>query len=202
MRNSKARGVTISKSNVTVRNMVIRDNQSMGLVVTVAGSVPVRNVLVENNIVHNNLLRNANGTAGGSGLAFTQQVEYSVARGNVISHNYGEGLVAGRYTRNLTFEDNTSYDNRGANIYLVNTTNVTVRRNFVFCTNDPISWRGTGGQYRPGPGLQVRDEDFKSPPPPSTGQVIVNNIVVGCGVNFGVSTQINGGGLNLSLIHI
>ena len=89
--------------------MVIRDNQSMGLVVTVAGSVPVRNVLVENNIVHNNLLRNANGTAGGSGLAFTQQVEYSVARGNVISHNYGEGLVAGRYTRNLTFEDNTSY---------------------------------------------------------------------------------------------
>jgi|CXWJ01.1.fsa_nt_gi hypothetical protein len=200
VRNSKARGVTISKSNVTVRNMVIRDNQSMGLVVTVAGSVPVRNVLVENNIVHNNLLRNANGTAGGSGLAFTQQVEYSVARGNVISHNYGEGLVAGRYTRNLTFEDNTSYDNRGANIYLVNTTNVTVRRNFVFCTNDPISWRGTGGQYRPGPGLQVRDEDFKSPPPPSTGQVIVNNIVVGCGVNFGVSTQINGGGLNNAVV--
>ena len=200
VRNSKARGVTISKSNVTVRNMVIRDNQSMGLVVTVAGSIPVRNVLVENNIVHNNLLRNANGTAGGSGLAFTQQVEYSIARGNVISHNYGEGLVAGRYTRNLTFEDNTSYDNRGANIYLVNTINVMLRRNFVFCTNDPISWRGTGNLYRPGPGIQVRDEDFKTPPPPSSGQVIINNIVVGCGSNFGVSTQINGGGLNNAVV--
>ena len=102
--------------------------------------------------------------------------------------------------RNITLEDNISYDNRGANIYLINTINVMVRRNFVFCTNDPISWRGTGSIYRPGPGIQVRDEDFKSPPPPSSGQVIINNIVVGCGQNFGVATQINGGGLNNALV--
>ena len=74
--------------------------------------------------------------------------------------------MAGRYSRNITLEDNTVYDNRGANIYLINTINVLVRRNFVFCTNDPISWRGTGSIYRPGPGLQVRDEDFKKPSPP------------------------------------
>ena len=168
---------------------------------------------------------------GGSAVIFVF-VTNSTARGNVVYNNYGEGLVAGRFSTAITLEDNVSYDNdhanlyvnsaaypvvpvsythldvykrqsydnRGANIYLVNTTNVTVRRNFVFCTNDPISWRGTGGQYRPGPGLQVRDEDFKTPPPPSTGQVIVNNIVVGCGVNFGVSTQINGGGLNNAVV--
>ena len=152
-----------------------------------------------NNVVHNNILKNADGAAGGNALTFIQ-AENSTARGNVISHNYGEGLVAGRYSRNITLEDNISYDNRGANIYLINTINVMVRRNFVFCTNDPISWRGTGGIYRPGPGIQVRDEDFKSPPPPSSGQVIVNNMVVGCGQNFGVATQINGGGLNNAVV--
>ena len=109
--------------------------------------------------------------------------------------------MAGRYSRNITLEDNTVYDNRGANIYLINTINVLVRRNFVFCTNDPISWRGTGSIYRPGPGLQVRDEDFKKPSPPvSTGQVILNNIVVGCGTTFGVSSQLNGGGLNNAVV--
>ena len=200
VRNSAARGVTVSKSNVIVRNMFIHDNKGIGILVSSATTANIRNVLVENNVVHNNILKNADGAAGGNALTFIQ-AENSTARGNVISHNYGEGLVAGRYSRNITLEDNISYDNRGANIYLINTINVTARRNFVFCTNDPISWRGTGGIYRPGPGIQVRDEDFKKPsPPPSSGQVIVNNIVVGCGQNFGVATQINGGGLNNALV--
>ena len=200
VRNSAARGVTVSKSNVIVRNMFIRDNRGIGLLISSATSINIRNVLAENNIVHNNILKNAGGAAGGNALAFIQ-VENSTARGNVVSHNYGEGLVAGRYSRNIILEDNTAYDNRGANIYLINTINVTVRRNFVYCTNDPISWRGTGGAYRPGPGLQVRDEDFKKPTPPvSTGQVILNNIVVGCGTNFGVSSQLNGGGLNNAIV--
>ncbi len=199
VRNSAARGVTVSKSNVTVRNMFIHDNKGIGILISSATTANIRNVLIENNVVHNNILKNVNGAAGGNALTFIQS-ENSTARGNVISHNYGEGLVAGRYSRNITLEDNISYDNRGANIYLINTINVMVRRNFVFCTNDPISWRGTGSIYRPGPGIQVRDEDFKSPPPPSSGQVIINNIVVGCGQNFGVATQINGGGLNNALV--
>ena len=199
VRNSAARGVTVSKSNVTVRNMFIHDNKGIGILVSSATNTNIRNVLIENNVVHNNILKNVDGAAGGNALTFIQS-ENSTARGNVISHNYGEGLVAGRYSRNITLEDNISYDNRGANIYLINTINVMVRRNFVFCTNDPISWRGTGGIYRPGPGIQVRDEDFKSPPPPSSGQVIVNNMVVGCGQNFGVATQINGGGLNNAVV--
>ena len=199
IRNSAARGVTVSKSNVIVRNMFIHDNKGIGILISSATKTNIRNVLIENNVVHNNILKNAGGAAGGNALTFIQ-AENSTARGNVISHNYGEGLVAGRYSRNITLEDNISYDNRGANIYLINTINVMVRRNFVFCTNDPISWRGTGGIYRPGPGIQVRDEDFKSPPPPSSGQVIINNIVVGCGQNFGVATQINGGGLNDALV--
>ncbi len=200
VRNSNMRGVTVSKSNVTVRNLIIHDNKGLGVLVAGTKTVFVRNVLVENTVVYNNLLNNMDGSTGGSALTFLQ-AEDSTARGNRVYHNYGEGLVAGRFSRNIVLEDNTTYDNRGASLYLINTINPIVRRNFVFCTNDPISWRGTGGTYRPGPGLQIRDESFKAPqPPPSSGQVIVNNIVVGCGSNFGVSSQVAGGGLNDALV--
>lgn len=197
-RRSNVRGVTVSKGDVTLRNLVVRDSRSGGIVVNGTASTHPRNILVENSIVANNLLDNASGAAGGSALTFIE-VENSIARGNVIYHNYGEGLVVGRGTRNVLLEGNTSFDNRGANLYLLNTTNPTVSGNFVFCTEDPISWRGSGSQYRPGPGLQVRDEKNKQPPT-STGQVIVNNIVVGCGSNFGVATQVAGGGLNNALV--
>lgn len=200
VRNSAARGVTVSKSNVIVRNMVVRDNRGIGILISSATSINIRNVLIENNIVHNNNLKNVNGAVGGNALVFIQ-AENSTARGNRVSHNYGEGLVAGRFTRNIVLEDNTTYDNRGANLYVVNSINPVIRRNFIFCTNDPISWRGSGGTYQPGPGLQLRDESFKkAQPPASSGQVIVNNIVVGCGTNFGVSSQIAGGGLNNAIV--
>ena len=200
IRRSTMRGVTVSQGDVILRNLTVRDSNEVGIVVTGSSKVPLRNVLVENSTVYNNLLKNAGGAAGGSALTFIN-VQDSTARGNVVYHNYGEGLVAGRFTRGIILEGNVSYDNRGANIYLVNTINTTVRGNFVFCTDDPISWRGKNSLSRPGPGLQVRDENFKAPqPPPSSGQVIVNNIVVGCGINFGVATQIAGGGLNNAIV--
>jgi len=200
VRRSTARGLTTGHDNVTIRNMIIRDSKEVGLIVTGSTQNPATNVLVENNVVYNNLLKNASGAVGGSALSFVQ-VENSIARGNRVHHNYGEGLVAGRWTKGLLFEDNTVYDNRGANLYMVNTINPVIRRNFIFCTDDPISWRGTGVMYRPGPGLQVRDETFKKQQPPvSSGQVIVNNLVVGCGQNFGVSSQLAGGGLNNAIV--
>jgi len=210
IRNSNMRGLVVAQpaksaalQNIVIRDNIIQNSKEVGLVVT--GGSPTlrpRNITVEYNVVYNNILKNVGGAAGGSALTFVE-TENSVARGNRVYHNYGEGLVAGRWTSNITLEGNVTYDNRGANLYLVNTQNPVVRGNYVFCTDDPIGWRGTGASRRAGPGMQVRDENFKSDsssPPPSNGQVIVNNIVVGCGSNFGVATQINGGGLNNALI--
>ncbi len=98
------------------------------------------------------------------------------------------------------------YDNEHANLYLNATTYPLVQRNVVFCTDDPRFWRkGSATDYRPGPGIQVRDEDFEGQeamPPPSTNQVIVNNLVVGCSTNFGVATQraAGQGGLQNALV--
>ena len=210
IRNSNARGVVVAQppkasplQNIVIRNNIVQNSREVGMVVTGASStLRVRNVLVENNVIYNNVLKNAGGAAGGSALTFVE-AENSTARGNRIHHNYGEGLVADRFSSNIVLEYNVTYDNRGANLYLINTQNPIVRGNYVFCTDDPIGWRGKGSSYRAGPGLQVRDEDFRggdSAPPPSSGQVIINNIVVGCGSNFGVATQIAGGGLNNALV--
>ena len=137
---------------------------------------------------------------GGSGLTFVYAKD-SIARGNIVYNNYGEGLVAGRYTSHITLEDNISYDNDHANVYLNDTADVLVQRNIVYCTDDREFWRKAhAAEYRPGTGLQIRDEDFNPMPPPSTGQVIINNIVAGCSTNFGVGTQQAGGGLNNGLV--
>ena len=137
---------------------------------------------------------------GGSGLVFVYAND-SIARGNLVYNNYGEGLVAGRFTSHITLEDNVTYDNDHASIYLNDTAYPLVQRNIVYCTDDREFWRkGHDTEYRPGSGLVVRDEDFNPMPPPSVGQVIINNVVAGCSSNMLVGTQQLGGGLNSGLI--
>lgn len=102
-----------------------------------------------------------------------------------------------------TLEDNVADDNLHANLYLNSTTDPLVRRNLVYCTNDRRFWRkGSSIAYHPSPGIQIRDEIFDVGTPASSGQVIVNNIVVGCSNNFGVTVQApgDGGGLNNALV--
>ena len=211
VRNSAARGVVIghptngttSLRNTIVRNLVVHGSYDAGINVNGLDEYHLINILIENNVIYNNLLKNATGNHnGGSALAFID-VDNSTARGNVIYNNHGEGLVAGRWTSNLTFEDNVLYDNKHASIYLSTTANPVVQRNFVFCTGDQNFWRGKNGKLKPPPGITLRDEDFEAlsvKPPPSFGQVIINNIVVGCGINLTLSTQITGGGLTNAVI--
>ena len=139
---------------------------------------------------------------GGSALALIDTRD-STARGNTVYHNYGEGLVSGRFALRATLEDNVLYDNQHANLYLNSTTDPLIRRNLVYCTDDRRFWRkGSSTIYEPSPGIQIRDEVFNFSTPASSGQVIINNVVIGCSPNFGVTTQDsqNGGGLNNALI--
>ena len=140
---------------------------------------------------------------GGSALAFIETTD-ATARDNYIYNNYGEGLVAGRVSENVVLENNVVYDNYHANLYLNSTTNPLVRGNLIYCTNDPAFMRkGASIYYTTAPGIQVRDESFlpqETIPPLSSGQLIINNIVIGCSNNFGVSTQRAGGGLNGALV--
>lgn len=139
---------------------------------------------------------------GGSALTLINTLD-STARGNTVFNNYGEGIVSDRFSVRATLEDNVAYDNLHANLYLNSTTDPLVRRNLVYCTNDRRFWRkGSSIAYHPSPGIQIRDEIFDVGTPASSGQVIINNIVVGCSNNFGVTAQApgDGGGLNNALV--
>lgn len=209
VRNSAIRGVTVYQSstsnipqeNVTIRNMIVSGSKDIGLAVKGYNGVQSRNILIANNFVYNNNLKFLSGDVSGGGLVFVDVLN-STARGNHVYHNYGEGLIVDRWSNGITVEDNIIYDNERANLYLVRTTNPLIQRNLVFCTDDPVYWSGQGNEYKPGTGLQVRDELFSNASnlPLSSGQVIINNIVVGCGANFGVASQVPGGGLNNALV--
>lgn len=202
VRNSAARGMVVASVNdktklrdVTVRNNTIRDGWSAGIIINGSVANRAENILIEGNRIFNNLLINETKHTGGSAVAFIETMN-STARGNIVYRNYGEGLVADRWTTNLVFEDNIVYDHKHSNIYLSATINPVLRRNLVFCTDDRTFWRSN--PQKPGPGITLRDESFDKlsvNPPPSEGQIIINNIVTGCGNNFWVSTQIAGGGL-------
>lgn len=209
VRDSAVRGIAIvqpsagtaPQKNVIVRDTIVHGSQDSGINVNGDATYQPRNILIENNVVFDNLLKNADNHDGGSAISFVE-VENSIARGNTIYNNLGEGLVADRWTSNLTFEDNIVYDNKHANIYLSTTQNPVVQRNLVFCTNNRDYWRGTNAQ-KPAPGITLRDEDYEgqtAKPPASSGQVIINNIVVACGNNLVISTQFAGGGLNNAVV--
>lgn len=209
--NSAGRGIVVAQlssetqtqQNVVIRNNIVRGSTDAGININGNANNHPRNILIEGNVVYGNLEKNTDGADnGGSAVAFLE-TDNSVARGNVIYNNLGEGLVADRWTSGLTFEDNVLYDNKHAAIYLSTTQNPVVRRNYVFCTDDRTYWRG-GNAKKPAPGIVVRDEDYEgqtTKPPASNGQVIINNIVVGCGNNLIISSQMpTGGGLNGALI--
>ncbi len=204
VRNSAIRGVAVHQPstsntpqvNVTVRNMIVSGSKDIGIALKGINGIQPRNILIASNVVFDNNRKFLNGTIAGAGVSFVD-VKDSTARGNHVYHNHGEGFNVGRWTSGITVEDNVIYDNERVNLYLVRTVNPLIQRNLVFCSDDPAYWSGSGNLYRPGSGLELRDETFANAPnlPLSSGQVIINNIVVGCGLNFGVATQVTGGGL-------
>lgn len=210
VRNSARLGLVVYQPNPTsppledviVRNSTIAGSMKSGIVVSGGDEVHPRNVIIENNVVHSNVIKNLTGTGPGVAVSFVK-VEHSVARGNHIFHNHGEGLASERWAAYTTFEDNVLYDNKKVSLYLNDTQYPLVQRNLVFCTDDAEYWDGPADRWRAGAGFHLRDEAYASlgiDPPRSTGQVIINNIVVGCGNNFAIDSYISGGGLNNALV--
>lgn len=138
---------------------------------------------------------------GGSALVFIEAQD-SVARRNEVHENWGEGIVIGRLSDHVTVEDNISWNNSHANLYMNATTYPVADSNLIYCTDNRLWWRKASTRsYRAGPGLTIRDEVFKNTNVSiSVGQVVVNNMVIGCGRNFYVSSQHENGGLNDAVI--
>lgn len=65
--------------------------------------------------------------------------EYITVTNNTIYNNYGEGI--GIRGKHIVLKNNTVYDNFSVNIYVDNSSNVTLDSNFAFCTGNTEFYR-------------------------------------------------------------
>ena len=122
--------------------------------------------------------------------------DHHTFRRNEVFNNHGEGMSVLR-AGHVTIEDNTIYDNLTAQLYIDNGDNVTVQRNLIYSTDDREFWRTSDA---PGSGLAICDEPYSSSEPTGHDRTIVNNIIVGNGVNIHYWQDLQGGGLKNDVI--
>jgi len=137
--------------------------------------------LIENSESGWNCLSNVNMTrtrgTWGAGLTAARHPYYAILRNNTIHDNWGEGLSTFEAEYTL-LEGNTIYDNQ-ANVYLSDTQHSILRNNLIYCTpGNPIY------PYYTQIGILLGDEMFN---PPSYGNKVYNNLIVGCKRNLQVS---------------
>ena len=118
--------------------------------------------------------------------------------GNKVYHNYGEGIAATRGS-NVIIRDNTVYDNYSVNIYVDNSFDIRVERNFVAChANSGFERNGN-----PATGIALGEEYYEGWGAQLNHVTITNNIVAFCrrGVYyFGGDASLTGTGLKNSTI--
>jgi hypothetical protein len=104
---------------------------------------------------------------------------------NLVHDNYGEGIDF-ILTDQGDATDNVSYDNYSVNMYLDNASHITVARNLVYWTDTNSHLRRKDNGQSPA-GIQMSEEQEYKLENKLTGNVLVDNIVIGCssGINYG-----------------
>ncbi len=145
-----------------------------------------------------------NGGGGGWPCGF-QQFNGNIS-GCIIGHNGGEGLGVRMSATPMTIEDNISYDNWSVNIYPDSTSNITIRRNIVLCSEFNLNelW-----DYPAGPGDWYQEARRLRPLGIAIGEEyglssyidIYDNLIIACKQGIGLNAETSGVGWNNSNIY-
>lgn len=207
-----ARGIEAlgNSSNNIYRNLKIVFNGHTGIA-TGANAQLLNNTIAWNFMLNWPRGRFNGGTQGGGWGAGVNLGAGSVAQGNVIYKNGGEGILTYMNSGNTTFRGNTVFDNWSMNLYVDTSANALIENNLVYCTepnlidarnngfpNDttvikgmrPIAI-GTADEYYGGPKLYyLRDVTIR------------NNIVVNCRRGYNHYAQYTGSGMiNIKMLN-
>lgn len=185
IRNCPGRGVGVGASGVTVRGCTITDCYKGGLGVNPPAGTRFANLLIEaNTIMRVGLERIVTKQGGVNGSFLFTDVVDSVIRGNTIANGLGEGMNVDRNSRRNVFEGNTIINCAHVGIYINCAQDNIIRGNTVIYSGaaKPV------GKVEDAPaGIIVGDERGASNTfAPSSGNVIVDNIIVGSGKLFQV----------------
>ena len=194
IKNSSGYGTNLVGQNITLENSLVHHTSGHGIYV--AG----QQVTIRNNSVHDSNLINAGRNAGswGSGIKVKVGGDGINIIGNIVYHNYGEGIAVTRGKNTRVF-GNSVYDNFGVNIYIDNSFDVMVEKNFSFCTPNRSYERdghaayafAIGIEYYDGWGAQLARVTLK------------NNLTLNCykGIGFWGSNVPGGGLKDVKIIH-
>lgn len=202
IRNSHGNGIAIwgpgsRVHDVSVVGNSIHDCQQSG---AYAGNRnlddPVRDIVFENNTVTRASLKNES-RRGNEGWSFALGAGLSrgvILRDNSVSSSYGEGI--GLYLSDEgQIEGNTIRDCFSVNLYLDNTTNTHVARNFVHSTHDAEYYRFN----MPAMGVSIANENYGGLANRCSHNVIVNNVLVGNRCAVYIANYQAGGGFRNSV---
>ncbi|MFT3785456.1 MAG: right-handed parallel beta-helix repeat-containing protein [Tepidisphaeraceae bacterium] len=198
VRNSQAIGIVlVNASYIRIFNNVVHDNSKLGIAAWGASQSAWTNVLVEGNTVYNNVKGyiptgdNATGGFTGTGFTYGQNL---VFRNNTVYHNYGEGITTDGVGGSVVIEDNTMYDNRSMNIYLMQTSNAVIQRNLLYSLNDTRFYR----YGMPAVGIQIANESTHAAR--ASNNTVVNNITYNLRSGFYFGNYALGGALVNTLV--
>ena len=193
VRNSRWSCVVIRGTNNTVTHLIVDGCVSHGIIAS--GT----NIRVENSEIFNTVRENAartDGSGWGSALKVERDADYVTFMRNKIYHNFGEG-VGITMGNHVTAADNFVFDNFSVNIYVDNSSNVTIERNLSSCTDDTRYLRNGN---RPA-GIALAEEYYSGWGNRLTNIVVRNNIVGYCGAGIAYWGADQGlGGMNNILI--
>lgn len=165
VKRSQWMGVKLTGEGTRATNIYSHHNMENGILATGDDAV------IEYCDVYYNCMSNENGiqtrTGWASGCTAARTPTGVTMRFNKVHHNWGEGLSTYEAYQTIMF-GNIVYDNYAPNIYLSDTTDSWVERNFVYTTGAmTVGSRG---------GIVMGDERFA---PVSQRNTVINNIVNG-----------------------
>lgn len=132
------RGINISGNYIIISNIEIANSISHGII---AGG---KYIIIKNSTVHHSVIENGIGPAcntnnekngWGSGIKVERGAENITIENNTTYENCGEGIAV-TMGKNIVISNNISRDNYSVNIYIDNSSFVTVKNNKAICTGN------------------------------------------------------------------
>jgi parallel beta-helix repeat protein len=201
-----ARGLVVLGDRVRVEHCKVQFNGRTGLRVAPYGGVASVAPEISENEIAWNFLRNWPRCAGGylyagwgSGIAC--ESDGAVITGNVVHDNGGEGIVVGTSNEGATVHGNVVFDNFSANLYALNTQNVTLTGNLSYAHDPDLATLAAGlsqadaescrKRLRPD-GILTGDEGGVSS---FAHALVANNVIVGTRHGIGHVNEGAGSGI-------
>jgi parallel beta-helix repeat protein len=194
VKNSNGMCVYLGGQYNTLKSLSVHDCANMGIYTD-----GQNNIIDSNTVYLTNLENKARSKSSGWGSAVKVKVggQNITIQNNNIYNNYGEGIAVTRGVGALV-RGNTLRDNYAVNIYIDNSKDVIVEKNFSYCTPNSGFEKTTGNAAH---AIGMGEESYSGWGAQLANITIKNNILAFCykGVSY-FGADVSGGGLDNVLV--